>query len=478
MGWIAISKGISPKIFPPSIKKLTIGVNFVISRRDMDTLIASPSSGLKGKMACPGDKSMSHRALIFGGLAMGQTHIEGLLCGQDVLATLDALRQLGVGITAPDKAGCTTITGCGLGAFTAPPAPLDLGNSGTGARLLMGVVAGAAITASFMGDASLSVRPMGRIIAPLRQMGARFMARDGNYLPLTLTGTDTPLSIDWHSTIASAQVKSAILLAALSARGITSITEPTASRDHSERMLAHFGAEITSETHTDGRYTAYVKGEADLTGTAIRIPADPSSAAFAAVAALITAHSAITIPNVGLNPLRFGLYESLIEMGADISISNQRIEGGEPVGDITCRSSQLSGINVPESRAASMIDEYPILAIAAACAEGTTTMCGIGELRVKETDRIAMTEQGLLQAGAEVKTTADSMTIKGSGGKALSGGFTLDACHDHRIAMAFLVCGLASSRPISVSGAETINTSFPNFAALMQNLGADIKPNA
>ena len=478
MGWIAISKGISPKIFPPSIKKLTIGVNFVISRRDMDTLIASPSSGLKGKMACPGDKSMSHRALIFGGMAMGQTHIEGLLCGQDVLATLGALRQLGVGITAPDKAGCTTITGRGLGAFAAPPAPLDLGNSGTGARLLMGVVAGAAITASFMGDASLSVRPMGRIIAPLRQMGARFMARDGNYLPLTLTGTDTPLSIDWHSTIASAQVKSAILLAALSARGITSITEPTASRDHSERMLAHFGAEITSETHTDGRYTAYVKGEADLTGTAIRIPADPSSAAFAAVAALITAHSAITIPNVGLNPLRFGLYESLIEMGADISISNQRIEGGEPVGDITCRSSQLSGIDVPESRAASMIDEYPILAIAAACAEGTTTMCGIGELRVKETDRIAMTEQGLLQAGAEVKTTADSMTIKGSGGKALSGGFTLDACHDHRIAMAFLVCGLASSRPISVSGAETINTSFPNFAALMQNLGADIKPNA
>ena len=478
MGWIAISKGISPKNSLPSIKKLTIGVNFVISRRDMDTLIASPSSGLKGKIACPGDKSMSHRALILGGMALGQTRVEGLLCGQDVLATLGALRQLGVSITGPDKAGCTTISGRGLGAFTAPHAPLDLGNSGTGARLLMGVVAGADMTASFTGDASLSVRPMGRIIAPLREMGAQFMARDGNYLPLTLTGTDTPLSIDWQSNIASAQVKSAILLAGLSARGITSITEPTASRDHSERMLAHFGAEITSETHADGRYTAHLKGEADLTGTDIRIPADPSSAAFAAVAALITADSAITIPNVGLNPLRFGLYETLREMGADIGISNQRIEGGEPVGDITCHSSQLSGINVPESRAASMIDEYPILAIAAACAEGTTTMHGIGELRVKETDRIAMTEQGLLKAGVEVKTTPDSMTIKGGSGKALAGGFTLDACHDHRIAMAFLVCGLASSSPISVSGAETINTSFPNFAALMQNLGADITPNA
>ena len=444
----------------------------------MDTLIASPSSGLKGSIACPGDKSMSHRALILGGMALGQTRVEGLLCGQDVLATLGALRQLGVSITGPDKAGCTTITGRGLGAFTAPHAPLDLGNSGTGARLLMGVVAGAAITASFTGDASLSVRPMGRIIAPLHEMGAQFMARDGNYLPLTLSGTDTPLSIDWQSNIASAQVKSAILLAGLSARGITSITEPTASRDHSERMLAHFGAEITSETHADGRYTAYLKGEADLTGTDIRIPADPSSAAFAAVAALITANSAVTIPNTGLNPLRFGLYETLREMGADISISNQRIEGGEPVGDITCRSSQLRGINVPSTRAASMIDEYPILAIAAACAEGTTTMHGIGELRVKETDRIAMTEQGLLKAGAEVKTTADSMIIKGGGGKALAGGFTLDACHDHRIAMAFLVCGLASSSPISVSGAETIKTSFPNFAALMQNLGADITPNA
>ena len=409
---------------------------------------------------------------------MGQTRVKGLLCGQDVLATLGALRQLGVGITDPDEMGRTTITGRGLGTFTAPLAPLDLGNSGTGARLLMGVLAGAHITASFTGDTSLSVRPMERIIEPLRQMGARFMARDSNYLPLTLTGTDTPLSIDWQSNIASAQVKSAILLAGLSARGITSITEPTASRDHSERMLTHFGAEITTKTHEDGRYTAYLKGEADLTGADITIPADPSSGAFAAVAALITADSAITIPNVGLNPLRFGLYETLIEMGADISISNQHFEGGEPVGDITCRSSQLKGIDVPSRRAASMIDEYPILAIAAACAEGMTTMRGISELRVKETDRIAMTEQGLCQAGVEVKTTPDSMRVQGSGGEALKGGFALDACHDHRIAMAFLVCGLASTSPISVSGAETISTSFPNFAALMQNVGADIKQDA
>ncbi len=421
---------------------------------------------------------MSHRALIFGALAMGQTKVTGLLTGDDVLSTAAALRQLGVTITAPslnqDGQIETMITGVGLGAFAEPQAPLDLGNSGTGARLLMGAVGGGGITAMFTGDISLSARPMRRVMTPLSQMGVAFAATDGDRLPMTVTGTDQPLNLSWQSPVASAQVKSAIMLAGLTARGITSVTEPAASRDHTERMLRHFGAEVTTEHHPDGRYTAHLKGEADLTAADIIVPSDPSSAAFPVVAALITPDSEITVKGVGLNPFRFGLYESLLEMGADITISHRREEGGEPVADLLCRSSQLKGIVVPASRSAAMIDEYPILAVAAAFAEGTTHMPGIEELRVKETDRIAMMEAGLKQAGANVTSTADSMTVVGTASQPPKGGITIDAQHDHRIAMSFLVCGLASAKPITVTGCETINTSFPGFAKLMQTMGSAI----
>jgi len=421
---------------------------------------------------------MSHRALIFGALAMGKTKVTGLLTGDDVLSTASALRHLGVTITEPtlNHGGQVEamITGVGLGALAEPQDPLDLGNSGTGARLLMGVVGGSGITAIFTGDSSLSSRPMRRVMTPLSQMGVEFSARDGDRLPMTVIGTDQPLSLSWQSPVASAQVKSAILLAGLTARGITSVTEPAASRDHTERMLRHFGADVTTEQHQDGSYTASLKGEADLTAADIIVPSDPSSAAFPVVAALITPDSEITVKGVGLNPFRFGLYESLLEMGADITISNRREEGGEPVADLICRSSQLKGIVVPASRSAAMIDEYPILAVAAAFAEGTTHMPGIEELRVKETDRIAMMEVGLKQAGVNVTSTTDSMTVIGTPTQPPKGGITVDAQHDHRIAMSFLVCGLASANPITVTGCETINTSFPRFAALMQAIGSDI----
>lgn len=444
----------------------------------MDILISSHSPQLIGNVTCPGDKSMSHRALIFGALAMGQTKVTGLLTGDDVLSTASALRHLGVEITKPKQNPHgqveATITGVGLGALAEPQEPLDLGNSGTGARLLMGVVGGSGVTAIFTGDTSLSARPMRRVMTPLSQMGVEFSARDGDRLPMTVIGTSQPLSISWQSPVASAQVKSAILLAGLTARGITSVTEPAASRDHTERMLRHFGAEVTTEHHQDGRYTAHLKGEADLTAADIIVPSDPSSAAFPVVAALITPDSEITVAGVGLNPFRFGLYESLMEMGADITISNRREEGGEPVADLICRSSRLKGIEVPASRSASMIDEYPILSVAAAFAEGTTHMPGIEELRVKETDRIAMMEAGLKQAGVHVTSTPDSMTVIGQPSQPPMGGITIDAQHDHRIAMSFLVCGLASKNPITVTGCETINTSFPGFAKLMQAMGCAI----
>lgn len=444
----------------------------------MHMLTASPSPRLSGHVTCPGDKSMSHRALIFGALAMGQTKVTGLLTGDDVLSTASALRHLGVSITEPsrNKDGQVEaiITGVGLGALAEPQQPLDLGNSGTGARLLMGVVGGGGITAVFTGDSSLSSRPMRRVMTPLSQMGVGFSAREGDRLPMTVVGTDQPLNLSWQSPVASAQVKSAILLAGLTARGITRVTEPAASRDHTERMLRHFGAEVSTELHQDGSYTASLLGEANLTAADIIVPSDPSSAAFPVVAALITPDSEITVKGVGLNPFRFGLYESLMEMGADITISNRREEGGEPVADLVCRSSALKGIVVPASRSAAMIDEYPILAVAAAFAEGSTHMPGIQELRVKETDRIAMMEAGLKQAGVNVTSTADSMTVIGSPSHPPKGGITIDAQHDHRIAMSFLVCGLASKNPITVTGCETINTSFPGFAALMNAIGCDM----
>lgn len=442
----------------------------------MDTLTASSENPLKGSIRCPGDKSISHRALILGALALGTTRIDGLLNGSDVIATASALTQLGVPISPITENDTNqpqvTVSGVGPGGFNEPQKPLNLGNSGTGARLLMGAAAASPIKTVFTGDDSLSKRPMERIITPLKAMGATFTARDHDKLPITIKGTDQPICIDWESTVASAQVKSAILLAGLAARGTTRITEPLASRDHTERMLRHFGVEVTTSHHENGRYTAEITGETEPRATNITVPADPSSAAFPVIAALICPDSRIIVKNVNLNPLRFGLYQTLTEMGADIRIGKPRTQGGEPVADIECRSSRLKGITVPPERAASMIDEYPVLSVAAAFAEGVTHMPGIAELRVKETDRIDMMAGGLERAGVEVTTTADSMTVTGRG--EVDGGIAVDANHDHRIAMSFLVLGLAAKRPVSVSGCATIATSFPGFADLMRSLGASI----
>ena len=442
----------------------------------MLTLTSESAQNLSGEVKLPGDKSISHRSLIFGCLAKGQTVIRGLLEGDDVMSTRSALVQLGGDITLIDDDADRrwVVNGVGLGGFKTPEAPLDLGNAGTGVRLLMGVVAGSGINAVFTGDASLSKRPMARVTNPLVEMGAKVEARDGTYLPLMISAPDQPQALDYTSPVASAQIKSAVLLAGLTARGTTSVTEPKASRDHTEAMLRHFGASVESTYHDDGRYTASLKGEAQLVARDVDVPSDPSSAAFLAVAATITPGSELTLRAVGTNPLRFGLFETLMDMGADITLSNQRQEGGEDVADVTVKSSQLHGITVPPERAASMIDEYPILSVAAAHAKGKTEMVGVEELRVKETDRIQLMADGLVEAGVKVDTTKDSMTVYGQDGSPIKGGITVDACHDHRIAMSFLTLGLTTTQPMTVLGAETIATSFPNFTALMNEIGGKI----
>ena len=449
----------------------------LFAAKHMLKLTSCQSQSLSGRVNLPGDKSISHRSLIFGSIAVGTTRITGLLEGHDVMSTRDAMTALGAVITNHHEDGQSvwTVEGMGLGAFKTPERPLDLGNSGTGARLLMGLIAGSGITAVFTGDASLSKRPMARVTDPLAQMGARIEARDGTYLPLTVAAPAQPLALHYESPHASAQVKSAILLAGLTARGRTTVTEPKASRDHTEAMLRHFGVEVESTFHDDGAYTAALDGEVTLTAKDIIVPADPSSAAFLAVAALITPQADITLKAVGTNPLRFGLFTTLMDMGGDIELTNERLEGGEAVADIRIRSSQLKGVAVPKERAASMIDEYPILSIAAAAATGTTFMEGVAELRVKETDRIALMAEGLIAAGVTVHETEDSMTVEGMGGQTIPGGITVDACHDHRIAMSFLTLGLITGAEMTVDGAETIATSFPNFVDLMNSIGADIK---
>lgn len=449
----------------------------IMLKRVMLTLVSRAKTSLSGTITLPGDKSISHRALILGTLAVGRTKIKGLLEGDDVMSTRSALLQLGAQIENKIEDGDSVwiVDGLGLGAFRMPDQPLDLGNSGTGVRLLMGVIAGSGITAVFTGDASLSKRPMARVTTPLVDMGARIEARDGTYLPLTVAAPDQPRSLDYASPHASAQVKSAILLAGLTARGRTRITEPRASRDHTESMLRHFGVAVETCTHKDGSYTADLDGEVTLAAKNITVPADPSSAAFLAVAGLITPDSDITLKAVGTNPLRFGVFETLLEMGGDISLSDERIEGGESVADLRVKSSSLRGVTVPSGRAASMIDEYPILSIAAANAKGITHMEGIAELRVKETDRIALMASGLMAAGVHVDSTEDSMTVHGMGdGDNIRGGVVIDACHDHRIAMSFLTLGLVTAEAMVVNGAETIATSFPNFTTLMNEIGADM----
>ena len=433
-------------------------------------LTARKSGGLQGAARVPGDKSISHRALIFGGLALGKTEVAGLLEGEDVLNTARAMARLGA-FSAKGSDGVWRITGVGVGGLAEPDDILDMGNSGTGARLLMGLVAAYPFASFFTGDASLRKRPMARVITPLLEMGARVVARAGNRLPLCVIGAAEPMPIDYTLPVASAQVKSAILLAALNTPGRTTVIEPEPTRDHSERLLRYLGASVRVEDHK-GRRIITIDGQPELAARSIAVPADPSSAAFPLVAALLTPDSQLTLPGVGLNPLRTGLLDTLREMGADIVITNQHDAGGEPVGDLVVCSSRLRGVEVPAARAPSMIDEYPILAIAAACAEGITRMQGLGELRVKESDRLSAIAQGLAAAGVKAEIDGDTLSVHGRG--KVPGGVTVAARLDHRIAMAFLVLGGVAEAPIAVDDAHMIDTSFPGFVALMNGLGAVI----
>lgn len=438
-------------------------------------LTATPCEALTGTARVPGDKSVSHRALMIGALAVGESDIHGLLEGEDVLRTAAAMRALGAEITRGDN-GVWRVWGRGVGGLSAPEDVLDMGNSGTGARLLMGVLAGHPLTAVLTGDASLRGRPMARVAAPLTEMGARITARDGCRLPLTVVGTADAVPIRYHMPVPSAQVKSAVLLAGLNAPGKTTVIEPQATRDHSELMLRHFGADLETEETDDG-LAITLTGQPELTGRSVRVPADPSSAAFAAVAALLLPGSKVCLSDVGINPHRCGLFETLREMGADLSFARQRQEAGEPVADVLVAGGPLTGVEVPAARAPSMIDEYPILAMAAACAQGTTVMHGLGELRLKESDRLAAVARGLAACGVAVEEGADSLVVHGVGGRP-RGNATIASGLDHRIAMSFLVLGLAAELSVSIDDASPIDTSFPGFVELMGALGAKITSGA
>ncbi len=436
---------------------------------------AQRSGPLAGNIHVPGDKSISHRALLLGALARGTTSITGLLDGTDILATADAVAAMGARVSRLGP-GAVEITGTGLGGLLDPVGPLDLGNSGTGARLLMGMVAGQGLRAAFDGDASLRTRPMGRVLDPLVAMGAR-VAGPGvkTKLPLTIIGSTPAIPIDYAMPVASAQVKSAILLAGLGAMGTTIVRERHPTRDHSERMLAHFGADISISR--DGNDTVItISGAKPLIGQEIKVPGDPSSAAFPLAAALLAPASDLTIRGVMINPTRTGLLTTLAEMGAGIDFANRREDGGEPVADLRVHAGQLHGVEVPAERAPSMIDEYPVLAVAAAAAEGTTIMRGLSELRVKESDRLEAVLAGLLANGVDARIDGDDLIVEGCGsGAAIPGGAEVATHMDHRIAMSFLVMGLASEKPVGIDSTAMIATSFPNFVEMMRGIGADIQ---
>ena len=448
--------------------------------------VSMKAKALTGRAVVPGDKSISHRALIMGALAVGETTITGLLMGEDVLRTAAAMAALGAKVEqnlGADGEPVWRVWGRGIGGLSEPADILDMGNSGTGARLIAGLVSAYPFTSFMTGDASLRGRPMDRIIVPLSQTGARFTCRAGGRLPMAVTGTPLPMPLSYDSPIASAQVKSAVLLAGLHAAGVTTVTEPTASRDHTERMFRYFGVDVGCETvkttslgGVDGNfgYQVRVVGQPELSGRPISVPADPSSAAFLVVAALLVPGSHLILPNIGINPLRIGLFETLREMGADIAYTNRRDEAGEPVADLEVKSSSLRGITVPASRAPSMIDEYPILAIAAACAEGETRMDGLGELKVKESDRLAAMATGLMSCGVSAQAQGESLIVRGGGPKG-NAPVIIPVELDHRIAMSFLVLGMVGERPIAVDDASAINTSFPDFIGLMNGLGAAIE---
>ncbi|MGE5546096.1 MAG: 3-phosphoshikimate 1-carboxyvinyltransferase [Solirubrobacterales bacterium] len=435
-------------------------------------LISRRAAALSGAALVPGDKSISHRALMFGALATGESLVEGLLEGDDVLRTAAAMRALGAEVERLGE-GRWRLFGRGVGGLMEPADVLDMGNSGTGARLLMGLVATHPFTSIFTGDASLRSRPMKRVSVPLSAMGAQFLTREGGRLPAAVVGAARPQPITYELPVASAQVKSAILLAGLNTPGETTVIEREATRDHTELMLKNFGAQVSVERLDDGRRAITVVGFPELTGRQVRVPADPSSAAFPAVAALLVPGSEIRLEGVGMNPLRTGLYQTLREMGAQIGFDNVREEGGEQVADLVVKGSSLRGVDVPAVRAPSMIDEYPILAVAAAFAMGTTRMFGLGELRVKESDRFAAMMRGLAACGVRVEEEGDTMIVHGTGA-APAGGATIAVNLDHRIAMSFLVLGMAAAEPVTVDDAEAIDTSFPGFVALMNGLGAQI----
>ena len=426
----------------------------------------------KGAVRVPGDKSISHRSLMFGALASGQTEITGLLEAGDVLGTADVLRQLGVPIARLGE-GHWRVTGRGVGGLSEPQAFLDFGNSGTGTRLMMGVLAGHGFPVRITGDASLSKRPMGRVLKPLKQMGLQVLNGDKTTLPLTIQGRAQPIPITYTLDVPSAQVKSAILLAGLAAPGETTVIEHEATRDHTERMLRHFGATISVVEIKGGRAIT-VKGNAELKGRDVVVPADPSSAAFLIAAAAIVPGSDVTVEGVLTNPTRTGFYRTLKEMGADIAFLNERVEGGEPIADIRVRASHLHAVRVPVERAPSMIDEYPVLAVVAACAMGTTRMEGLAELRAKESDRLAATAAGLAANGIVARVEGDALEVEGRTG--IAGGGRVVTHMDHRIAMAFLTLGLVALRPVVVDDIGMIATSFPQFTGLMTSLGAVLRP--
>jgi 3-phosphoshikimate 1-carboxyvinyltransferase len=445
----------------------------------MSSTGAMPRSGnfslirpLKGECSIPGDKSISHRSLMLGALAVGETVVSGMLEGEDVIGTADAMRALGAEIER-DEQGNWHVWGRGVGGLVEPENVLDMGNAGTGVRLIMGICAGYPMTVFFTGDGSLRKRPMGRVAKPLENMGAQFICRDGYRLPMGMIGAKTPLPQTYELPVPSAQVKSAVLFAGLMAPGTTTVVETELTRDHSERMLRFFGADVSHSDEGNKRYIN-LTGQPDLRGANIAVPGDPSSAAFPVVAATICPGSDVIVKGVGLNPLRTGLFDTLIEMGADIKFINEREEGGEPVADIHVKSAELKGVDVPADRAPSMIDEYPIFSVAAAVAEGATRMNGLAELRVKESDRLAAMAKGLAACGADVEEGEDYLVVNGKQGEVPGGGF-VETELDHRLAMSFLILGLVAKDPVTVDDIAPIQTSFPNFIDLMANLGAALK---
>ncbi len=437
-------------------------------------MTSHPCGPLNGTAEVPGDKSISHRSLILGAMAVGETKISGLLEGEDVLDTAKAMRAFGAEVT-DHGGGEWTVHGVGVGGFAEPDQVIDCGNSGTGVRLIMGAMATSPITATFTGDASLNKRPMARVTDPLALFGARSVGRSGGRLPMTIVGAADPTPVRYEVPVPSAQVKSAVLLAGLNAPGKTVVVEKEATRDHSERMLAGFGAEIAVEDTDEGRVIT-LTGRPELKPQVIAVPRDPSSAAFPVCAALITPGSDVLVPGIGLNPTRAGLFTTLREMGADLTYENEREEGGEPVADLRAKySPNMKGIEVPAERAASMIDEYPVLSVVAANATGTTMMGGVKELRVKESDRIDAMARGLRVNGVTVNEGDDWWSVEGLGIGNVPGGGTCESFLDHRIAMSFMVMGMGAKTPVSVDDGGPIATSFPIFEPLMASLGAKVE---